>query len=279
MSLILATVGVLMFIGIYWSVTNACTFVGFVRSPSFTNQTIYTNEMDHWKDRAYDVWNEHGHNNAGWSLYGYAGNPPAIYPDWIRQTGDFSPWSDPEYIPHRDGAWNWGATVVVAHYRQANAEHHSGSPDMHPFVYDYDEEVPAPYQYYRMFGKPYSFMHNGTVQQGGASGLANRTAVGFCALDIFHHREWAAWFYPTTSNDTEHYAMMLMKYLMAQENYYWDGPSGPSNTPPVPNPQNPIQSTEEWAIRKVLQDSSVPGLGDSWNGILTDGSSMWAIAK
>jgi hypothetical protein len=273
---------VLIFIGVYWTISNACTFVGIVRDPSTPFITEdYEDFMAHLAATA-----SQSHTNAGWSVTGYGYNPVVITYGPDRHNQNSSPYSESQPSPEYESAYrtamaapglSYATTMVIAHARES--WNHPDAPNPHPFVYQF-RHFPVEDRwlyYYELFGKPYSFMHNGKVS---VQGLADQTAVGFCALDVFNDRQWAAWTqYPQLAIDTEHYSMMIMKYLMVQENYYWEGPSGPSNIPPTPPGGDAVESIEEWAIRKAAQDLDISTTFPSINGIFTDGSTMWAIAK
>ena len=265
-SLILATAASLLLIGTHVGISDDCTFVGIVRAPTASFDCTQGSDYDVlMRYMATTACNDF--TDAGWSIASYRYDPPSVlcqirynydlasrlYDQWpqCNPTGTYTT----EFCNAVTGS-NIAATLVIGHARNVSNAHplwyHADAPDPHPFIYE-PLDNPPPY-YYRLFGKPYSFLHNGGLQvvriSGQPTGLADRTAVGFCALDIFNHREWAVWYHPggeDKPNDTEHYAMMIMKYLMVQENYYWDGPS---NTPPTG-----VSSMEEWAIRKVVQDT------------------------
>jgi hypothetical protein len=271
--------------------SKACTFVGIVRNPEVDFvETSYNDLMNYMAEKA-----EQDETNAGWSVFPYIYYSSNIG-HYTRTPGPSTPYQwignplpTTEYFHAYDFARTWNgneATLVVAHARHSS--NHDDAENPHPFVYDFDNDPPG-HPYYRMFGKPYSFLHNGSLYvedyswyQDPRFGTKNKTGPAFCALDLFWNRYWAAWSGPSQGHpiDSEHYVMLMMKYLLVQQNYYW---AGPSNTPPTPPGGDQVGSPEEWAVRRVAQDMPtgewIQYHQDSMNGILTDGCSMWVVAK
>jgi hypothetical protein len=156
-------------------------------------------------------------------------------------------------------------TVAIAHVRRARSLPLEANP--HPFVYE------------DLFGKTWAFIHNGNVA---TSTLQEKIDAGFIGLPIFLYRDYNGIIEPDLSNDTEWYAIALMKYLIAQNNYYWNGDNHiPSNNPPSAGGVA-VTSVEDWAIRRVAQMLHIGWAAyhnSSINGILTDGSQLSVISK
>ena len=266
--LILAAAGVILLVGIYWSVSDACTFTAFVRDP---NQQFNDDEYDIWVTyMPRTAWLNGANDGFSVSWYPYPQPfPPSM--NGHRWNNDVQPYDyqgnpSTPYANATAEASGDNSTVVICHSRNANNPYNWDNP--HPFVYgSFIEGLEEEYQY-GIMGKPYAFIHNGSLEE---NPLWNNVNVAFSALDLFNHRTYAGWQNPSEIVDSELLVELIMKYLLAQYNYYW---YGPSNEPPLG-----FETLEQWAIHKAAYLIDIDDDNSSINGVLTDGSQVWALAK
>ncbi len=281
-----AAVFLLTLAGVFYSISQACVFVGVAKvSPSMTEDTLH----GCFEYMRLKTATDQSGTNCHWSVFGYGSDPATVvyhYRDSLSQ-----PWSDSTGFHNKvHDAFVAGSDIFLSHARQLGGTHpeyyQCGRRGPHPFAYwndttEYGGYINSTrsYRTYGLKGKPYSFLHNGTVQ---VQTLMSSLGVGFGALDMFHDRYFSYWNRNGNSGsdrriDTEHYAMAIMKNLMGQYNYYWDSLGVPANNP---RPADSISSMEEWALRKTISGLTYDAtLNPSMNGIFTDGATMWAVAK
>jgi hypothetical protein len=286
-NLVQVGVFVLLLVGAFYSISDACVFIGVVKtSPGMSVDTLDSCFAYMRVKTGPTTAPHYGDNtNCGWTIAGYGDSPPEIvykFRDSLSQ-----PYTDPTvFYNSAAAAFNAGANVFVSHARQLNGTHpeyyHCNEPDPHPFIYRNDTTEHGgyvndtlSYRTYELNGKEYSFLHNGTVQ---VQTLMNSLGAGFGALDIFHNRYFSYWNRHGNTGtdrrvDTEHYAMVILKNLMVQYNYYWDSLGVPANHPSLND-----STIEEWALRKTASYLST-SVNSSMNGIFADGAALWAIAK
>lgn len=282
------------------SIAMASVFVAWVRSP----QDPYVNTF------CTGVLNKLPYNarfnsaNDGWGLTWYGGdvtpyliesqrrkfhdacNPSAPNFDSLLYTTS-SPYVSGCFDNVRNPAATSASRVILGHARKADNLHDFPTPQ--PCIYDnlpYEliapddpdqfNHLPEGFHLRSVFGKPYAFMHNGSWV---VSDLEDRLGVGFTALDVFYDRPFGGRIAPGMFVDTEFLGMLVMRNLIAQENYYWSGLGGvPSNTRPAG-----ITSREDWAYCRTAQEfspsSDPPHDKSSINSVFTDGTTLWAIMK
>jgi len=151
-------------------------------------------------------------SNDGWSLTYWTAMNPVV----LRHTGSIYTNPGPT-LYHNDveTAQNANAVSVLGHAR--NSSFLGTDPDPHPFVY------------FDLFGKTWALVHNGGIDADYLVELEDTLGAGFIALDSIRSRFYTNWGmedYPDPDSvclrlDTEYMALMLMKYYLVAENYYW----------------------------------------------------------
>ncbi len=287
-SLIQASVFVLLLVGVLYSISDACTFMGWVRDPGHSQWTQDAGILGHYV--SVTDWMPHtagptscggDATNAGWGLtwFGAAESPTVMGSfrrshwsasvDSILYDGSCNP-STTYFIPARNAAQTDSTLMVIGHARQISAD---SVPNW------YHVQDPHPFVYQNLFGKPYAFLHNGKVN---TTLLEDSLMPGFAALPIFARRSYANFVNPGRLVDSEWLGMSIVKYMMVQYNYYWDSTGhAPANTPPTPTGGVPVRAPEDWGIRRVAQylNCAHNTPTSSINGIFADGARMWGIAK
>lgn len=276
----------LFLLGTFCTVAMASVFVAYVRDPqdAFNQGYCRSQVLSKLPENAYD--NE---ADDGWGLTWFGGgSQPSILESERRKFHERCSTSNDTLLYDDDGtestcfiqlkeqAGTDAAQVILGHARKS--ENQNTLPTPHPcvyddYVYELDDEE---FRLHGMYGKPYSFMHNGSWV---ISELEQKLGVGFASLDLFHDRPYGGWVHEGRFVDTEFLGMLVMKNLLAQENYYWYGPGGaPSNTPPVG-----ITSREDWAMCRMAEEFDPPTGGghdltrSSVNCVFTDGETLWSI--
>jgi hypothetical protein len=278
-SLIQAGVFVLLLVGVLYSISYACTFVAFVRQPGESNFPLarYDSTMYHESRTAGS-----DATNSGWSMCWQLGDE---MPPWAFNTQRFSTNSVHTRPYNADSTWykqtacSWPANdkalVAMVHARQLGTS--QDIPDPHPFLYDNSDS-----RHHGIFGKTHAFIHNGKF-----SIQAYRDSVGpGCAgLDLFFARQYAGLDPSVTRHnvDTEWLMMMIMKYVLIQDNCYWD--DGTAQHLPTRALPWAGATPEEWALQRVAQifPDGVTRFWDqstqSINGVLTDGQQLYALGR
>lgn len=278
----------LLFAGSLFSVLDASVFIAWVRDPG---DEFFPTPCRDFLNHLPDLGEEDGADDA-WSLTWYgAQNPPTVLGSQRRHFHDacavsagdtlyYNSNGDPTscYETVRTEAVSNAPRVILGHGRNNNEN--NDQPNPHPFVYDdifYENpQLPPNFRLRGIFGRSYSFVHNGTLNVISQGGMEDKVGVGFAALDIFHDRPYGGRIIEGRYVDSEFLAMLILKHLLAQENYYWYGQGGvPSNDPPAG-----ITSREDWAICRTAQNINIiAGVNTSINGVFSDGSTLWAIMK
>jgi predicted glutamine amidotransferase len=191
-------------------------------------------------------------SDDGWGMtYYFEPNNPGCIPYRSDSTIYNGTQSRQDYINHYTNAATSDAWGVMVHAR-------AGSPlipDPHPFVYS-------------LMGDDWSFQHNGTINH--PDSVENHIGTGFCALDIFHSRDFTAWQpWNTLSSkkriDSEYYGMQLMKDYLIALNYY--------TTAPV------TMTPMEWALNAAEDHIGAVSSSTSLNAAWTNGQDIWQVRR
>ena len=275
----------LVLLGAFCTVAKGSVFVAWVRNPQDDfNQNYCDNVL-----RKLPLNAEANDADDGWGLTWYGGvNSVSVIGSERRSfhticsasTGDSllyeSNGTETSCFGNvRQLAATSASRVIMGHARKSDNQHNLPTP--HPCIYDdfVYELAGEEFRLHGIYGKPYSFMHNGSWV---VSELEQKLGVGFGALDLFHDRPYGGWVHEGRYVDTEFLGMLVMKNLLAQENYYWNGGGIPSNTPPAG-----ITSREDWAMRRMsLEFAPLTGgshdiLRSSVNSVFSDGEALWSI--
>lgn len=254
---------VLLLAGAFTPASDACTFIGYVGQPNNFQPTYYEEVRDYLLQPTIQNWDQPHY--AGWSVTSYGSDPISFHCWRVSENADSLIVVNGQWSPYFHNANNTGfvdlaaaesPTVMIAHVRESRNQ--STHPNPHPFLYE------------NVFGKTWGFIHNGTVN---TTALQYIMDAGFLALPVFHNKRYSG-YWNDDAIDSEWLTMAYMKYLLVQNNYYFDDGGVPSNTPPTPT-----SSPEDWGICRVAQMMPIGNGTSGINGILTDGRTIWAVSK
>lgn len=213
--------------------------------------------------------------NDGWSVWGdyynmTAGSPldyrrdgqsntAQIYSsNWYTQSDGFD-WNWPPRIPYQGGAGTqYELDMALAHSRAAGVGPYAYT-DPHPFVYD-------------LGGRTLAMEHNGGLSSGTTYSTPMHTLIGtnywkmqMFAERIFNGDDPSGHSLP--ENDSEEYAMLLMKYILLADNYASEDQG----------------VNDLWAIARTIEkisgNQTLSGTYTSLNILLHTGNEIYAGAK
>ncbi len=235
---------------------HACKFWAVVsQSGVQIDSVLYNSSLDTFLTLAISPPAPYTNSPNGWAAVWY--HPEVSGPESVNQYREAPPVSFETFAPTRAEMLADSFYAGVAHARRSTTGP-SNVPDPHPFVYTGSSAL---------FGKSYTFAHNGTVNNSAV--IEDSLGTGFISLALFQDpaRMYAAWNAGSSNrNDSEYYMMLLMKYLLVANNYYLALPAG-------------IDSPAEWAINQTVNKIVSSSTYTSLNSVLTDGEALWLLFR
>ncbi|MDP8205986.1 MAG: T9SS type A sorting domain-containing protein [Candidatus Electryonea clarkiae] len=220
----------------------ACQMWGMVSSSGFLD-SAYTYTVNWYR------WHSVGMIN-GWGFVGVDQNQahPIVYHS-IENLWD--PWTDEEegglsieYPPdvNYDGTEDT-LLIAISHARRGS----TGRTDIanpHPFYYSFN-------------GRTLAMCHNGTLRSGWWTQIRNLMLDEYWALDMFD-RQWRGDFdnHRQIANDSELYAMLLMKHVLLADNY---------------------ELGDSWAINRTISLLITKTGGGSKNILFMNGTQIYGV--
>jgi hypothetical protein len=190
----------------------------------------------------------------GWSVWGHSTEQSLIDfrrsgAPYVRQVYD-SNWNN-----QRDGLdFDWAPNIpesgsayhldfTMSHSRAAGSNVNYGDP--HPFIYQFG-------------GRSLAMQHNGLLLSSYLPAMQILIGAGFWNMSVFADRQYNGLHLPSPLNDSELYAMLLMKNVLLADNYGED---------------------DLWAIRKTINQIIGSVSYSSLNIYFNNGEEIYAASK
>ena len=198
----------------------------------------------------------------GWSVWGHSTEVDSI--NWRRQGAPCANWIntdviqqvyDQDWNKQRDGMdFNWAPKIpqggnayhlnfAMSHSRAAGSNVTYGDP--HPFAYEFG-------------GRTLAMQHNGHLLSSYLAPMQTLIGAGYWNMDMFSERTYNGEHPPSPLNDSEIYAMLLMKNVLLADNYGED---------------------DLWAIKKTIDQINGSVSYSSLNIYFNNGKEIYAACK